>query len=388
MSEQMEQPAVSMKIKSYFSSSVEKAIQEAREEMGPEAMLLTTRRSSRQTRHLGAYEVVFGLPAASAAAPSVSSTSDLSSELQSLHAQLEEVKSALHVSGVRASEPAASSSVSEELYRDLLEADLERDLARKVAEEAVDAWRQTQPSPASLRGAGMLRRVAIESLSKRLRFAPEFAQQPQESGRLVIFVGPPGAGKTSTIAKFAVQHCLAAQRSVRIISVDPHRVASHEKLRALAGVIGVGFTPANTISEFVEALREFRTKNVILVDTPGYGGRDFEGAQDISRCLASAVLKEIHLILPASMKRADLARYVRQYELFQPDYLLFTKLDEAESCGAALSAAIAANKPLSFFSNGQTIPEDLEPARSGPLIAYLSLREAGTREPAEAVTAA
>ncbi len=382
MSEPMEQSAVSMKIKSYFSSSVEKAIQEARAEMGPEAMLLTTRRASRQTRHLGAYEVVFGLPAGSAAPPSAGASSDLSVELQHLHAQLEEVKSALQVGGVRASETAPS-SVVEELYRDLLEADLERDLARRVAEEAVAAWRETQPTPGSLRGAGTLRRLAVDSLSKRLRFAASFAPQPQESGRLVVFVGPPGAGKTAALAKFAVQHCLAAQRSVRIVSVDPHRVASHEKLRALAGVIGIGFTPANTMSEFAEALREFRSKNVILVDTPGYGGRDFEGAHDISSCLASVSPKEIHLVLPASMKQADLGRYVRQYELFQPDYLLFTKLDEAESCGAALSTAIAANKRLSFLSNGQNIPEDLDPAKSGPLTAYLSMRE-----PAEAVSAA
>ena len=382
MNKPMEQPAVSMKIKSYFSSSVEKAIQEARQEMGAEAMLLTTRRASRQTRHLGAYEVVFGLPAANATPPSTTPSADLNVELQSLQAQLEEVKSALNVGNVRASEPAAS-SVPEELYRDLVDADLERDLARKIAEEAVSAWRQTQPAPGSLRGAGMLRRLAIDSLSKRLRFAPEFAQRSQESGRSVVFVGPPGAGKTTTLAKFAVQHCLAAQRSVRIISVDPHRVASQEKLRALAGVIGIGFTPASTLNEFAEALREFRTKNVILVDTPGYGGRDFEGAQEISVCLAAAGHKEIHLVLPASMKRADLARYLRQYQLFQPDYLLFTRLDEAASCGAALSTAIAADKPLSYFSNGQSIPEDLEPAKSEPLTAYLN-----RREPAEAVSAA
>ena len=95
---------------------------------------------------------------------------------------------------------------------------------------------------------------------------------------MVVFVGPPGAGKTTTLAKFAVQYCLATQQSVRIISVDPHRVASHEKLRALAAVIGIGFTAANTISEFGKPRRSFARKNVILIDTPGYASRDFDGA--------------------------------------------------------------------------------------------------------------
>ena len=370
-----------MKIKSYFSSSVEKAIQEARAEMGAEAMLLTTRRSSRQTRHLGAYEVVFGLPAESVPQPAPGMAVDLSIELQGLQAQLEEVKNALHSDGTRpqTSEP----SVMEELYRDLVDADLDRKLARKIAEEGVAAWRQTQSAPRSLQGAASLRKLAIESLSRRLRVAPQSAPTRQDSARLVIFVGPPGAGKTTTLVKFAVQHCLAAQRSVRIISVDTHRVASHEKLRALAAVVGIGFTATNTMNEFVGALKEFRTKEVVLVDTPGYGSRDLEGAYDLSCCLAAASPKEIHLVLPASMKRADLSRYVLEYELFKADYLLFTKLDETESCGAALSTAIVANKPVSFLTSGQSIPEDLESATAARLTAYLSLPE-----PAEAVSAA
>ena len=200
---------------------------------------------------------------------------------------------------------------------------------------------------------------------------------------MVVFVGPPGAGKTTTLAKFAVQFCLATQQSVRIISVDPHRVASHEKLRALSAVMGIGFTPANTMSDLREALEEFRGKNVILIDTPGYASRDFDGASDIADCLVPASHKHTHLVLPASMQRNDLSRYVRQYEVFQPDYLLFTKLDETESCGAALSVVLEAGKPVSFLANGQSIPEDIEPANSSPLTAFLSMRE-----PTEAISAA
>jgi flagellar biosynthesis protein FlhF len=379
----MEQDSGSMKIKSYFSNSVEKAIQEARQEMGAEAMLLTTRRSSPETRRLGAYEVVFGLPAQAqnVTPPSSAPSVDLSVELQSLQSQLEEVKSALQLGGARPQVSAVS--LPEELGRELVDSGLELDFARTIAEEAVAAWRQLPQTPKSIRGGTLLRQLAIESISKRLRFAPDFTQQQVETGRVVVFVGPPGAGKTTTLAKFAVQYCLATQHSVRIISVDPHRVASHEKLRALSTVIGIGFTPASSMSEFREALEEFRGKNVILIDTPGYAIRDFDGASDIAGCLARASHKHIHLVLPASMKRADLSRYVRQYEVFQPDYLLFSKLDETESCGAALSTALEFGKPLSFLTDGQSIPEDLEPANSGALTAYLSMQE-----PAEAISAA
>jgi flagellar biosynthesis protein FlhF len=380
MSRTLEQNTGSMKIKSYFSSSVEKAIQEARQELGPEAMLLTTRRSPPETRRLGAYEVVFGLPASNASPPLLSQPVDLSAELQSLQAQLEEVKNTLHWGAGRPQ--VSSASLPEELWRELVDADLEPNLARQIAEEAVATWREkAQARP--VQGGVLLRQLAIESISNRLRFAAEPARETNDAGRLMIFVGPPGGGKTTTLAKLAVQFGLATRRSMRIISVDPHRVASHEKLRALAAVLGAGFTTANSLSEFVAALEEFRAKNLILVDTPGYGGRVFVGARDIASCLGPASQKEVHLVVPASMKRADLSRYVRQYELFQPDYLLFTKIDETESFGAALSVALEVNKPLSFLANGQSIPEDLERASSSALTNYLT-----AREPAAAISAA
>src|ERR1700733_9613845 len=107
-----EQPTSSMKIKSYFASSVEQAIQEARQELGTDAMLITSRRSSPETRSLGAYEVVFGLQGPIARKrPASTPAADLSGELQNLRTQLQEIKSTLQ--GARSSE--APSSEAEEL---------------------------------------------------------------------------------------------------------------------------------------------------------------------------------------------------------------------------------------------------------------------------------
>ena len=50
-----------MKIKSYYSRTVEDAMAAARQEMGPEAMLVNSRKAPPEVRHLGEYEVVFGV---------------------------------------------------------------------------------------------------------------------------------------------------------------------------------------------------------------------------------------------------------------------------------------------------------------------------------------
>lgn len=352
-----------MRIKSYFAGSVEQAIQQARQELGMEAMLITSRRSSPESRHLGAYEVVFGVQAANAAIRSAA-PADLSGEMQVLRAQLEDIKRVLQVNNARSH---SDSAEIDGLYRDLLDADLDSAIARQIADETLDIWQTTPAAQRSLAGGELLRALASDALRKRLRFAPEFAGRGQDS-RIVVFAGPPGAGKTTTLTKIAIQKCLAGQLSLRIISVDPQRVGSHEKLRTFAGILGTGFTAASTIREFLDAVEEYRTKNFLLIDTPGLAAADADAATDLAGCLRNIPRKEIHLVLPASMKRADLSRCIRRFEALQPDYLLFTKLDETESFGGIVSAAIESGKPLSFTAGGQSIPEDLAEADAATLL--------------------
>ncbi len=48
-----------MRLKSYFAGTVESAICLARQEMGEEAMLVSSRKTPPEAKHLGMYEVVF-----------------------------------------------------------------------------------------------------------------------------------------------------------------------------------------------------------------------------------------------------------------------------------------------------------------------------------------
>jgi flagellar biosynthesis protein FlhF len=391
LGKKMEQTS-SMKIKSYFAASVEQAVQEARQELGAEAMLITSRRSSPETRSLGAYEVVFGLNAPSVRPRPAVPSADLSGELQHLRAQLQEIKSSLQ--GARPIQ--TPSSDAEELLEELVSNDLARNIAQVTISSAVRLREHLSRDPSS--SLLPLRAYAAELISKRLHFAAPFQRlsSPPTSGQqppsqpaapgtspVVVFVGPAGAGKTTTLIKIAIRECLAHRQPVRILSVDPYRVAAHEKLRSFAGIIGVGFNALNSIQEFSAAVEESRGKSFVLVDTPGYSPAEMDSAQELASCLSRLANKQTHLVLPASMKRTDLSRSIRDYAEFQADYLLFTKLDETGSQGAILSTALEADKPLSFFTTGQNIPEDIEPAQGRALVAAV-LRP----EVAEAVSAA
>ena len=84
--------------------------------------------------------------------------------------------------------------------------------------------------------------------------------------------------------------------------------------------------------------------------------------EDLAKLLAAHPAVDTHLVLPASMRTADLRRVSEQYAIFRPRKLLFTRLDETETFGPILSRSVRMGKPVSFLSRGQRIPEDLEPA--------------------------
>jgi flagellar biosynthesis protein FlhF len=76
---------------------------------------------------------------------------------------------------------------------------------------------------------------------------------------------------------------------------------------------------------------------------------------------------ETHLVLSATTRMQDLRRTVARYIACAPSRLLFTKLDETEEYGNLFELAYQTTLPLSYWSNGQRVPEDFEPADSARL---------------------
>jgi flagellar biosynthesis protein FlhF len=361
-----------MKVKSYFSKSIESAIMDARRELGPEAMLVTSRRAASEYRHLGEYEVVFGTMAdgepaqpASPAPPVAASLprspgDDLSRELKVLRSQLDDIRKQLGNGGLNA--PAATDRTR--IYAALIEADLAPEIARELIDSALGA----DGVPPAANTAEALTAAAIRS---RIRTADPLGESISEPNKVIVLVGPAGCGKTTVLSKLAILKGLNERKSVRIISVDTHRVAAHERLRAYAGIIGVNFTAADTLGELREALAESRSKDFVFVDTPGYSAGDEDCAKDLARFLSLVPNREVHLVMPATMKRADLARNARRFDIFATTFLLFTKVDETSSIGNVISESLRSDRPVSYLSTGPGVPENLELANAERLAASL-----------------
>jgi flagellar biosynthesis protein FlhF len=186
--------------------------------------------------------------------------------------------------------------------------------------------------------------------------------------RITALVGPPGAGKTTTLVKLAVNYGLAARRPVLVLSTDTYRIGAADQLRSYSAILGVGFQVLDTVSSLAQSIEENRGKELILIDTAGLALADLENSAALARFLSTRKDIDRQLVLSSSMKPADLTRVIDAYEIFRPRSLLFTKLDETNSLGPIFNEAVRTRKPLSFFTAGQRIPEDLETASHRRLI--------------------
>jgi flagellar biosynthesis protein FlhF len=190
----------------------------------------------------------------------------------------------------------------------------------------------------------------------------------------VMFVGPTGVGKTTTIAKLAAHFAVSEKRRVALITLDTYRIGAVEQVATYARIIGVPSAVAADRSELLARLAEFSNADLVLIDTAGRSPKDAAHVPALARIRPEGVA--VQLVLPATRSVADHEAILAAYAPLAPAAVVLTKLDEAQGLGSALHTALTAGLPVSYLANGQRIPEDLHLA-SGARLAARFLAEGG-----------
>jgi flagellar biosynthesis protein FlhF len=197
--------------------------------------------------------------------------------------------------------------------------------------------------------------VIMESLGK-----PKPLEIKPGERRTALFLGPTGVGKTTTLAKLAAIYSIQHQKKVGLITADTYRIAAVDQLRIYAQILGIPLSIIYSPDELKDAIKYHEDKDIILIDTAGKSIKNREQEKEINQLLLSREIDEIYLVLGSNISYKGCVNIIESYR-FLPDYkLLFTKVDEITSYGIILNCCLLTQKPLSYFTTGQDVPDDIE----------------------------
>ena len=197
-----------------------------------------------------------------------------------------------------------------------------------------------------------------------LKFGRSEGITPSEEGpRIVLFIGPTGVGKTTTIAKLAGRYCVEEKKKVALLTADTYRIAAAEQLRTYANILETPFRIIYTPEELQAAVEDYWDCDYIFIDTAGRSHQNTDQLEKMKEMVAALKRPESYqvlLVLSATTKYRDLQKIADCYGKIADFELIFTKLDETEAVGNLLNMKLYTDAPIAYVTCGQNVPDDME----------------------------
>jgi flagellar biosynthesis protein FlhF len=364
-----------MKLKKYSASDMRQALRMVREEQGPDAVIVSNRSVGDRveitvaidfepepqpvTRELTASASPSGLQGfrdllerQQGADESLDGPSGerVNEELRTLRRMLETQLAALAWNDLTRRAPLAT-----ELLRELTEIGFTRDVAAQVADAL--------PPSVDFQAA---RRLAIARLADQLQVSGD---RWAEYGGIVAFVGPPGSGKSSAVAKLAARWVMRhGNAELVLIGADRERLGAADEITQLGRLLGVRSYLCDAPDQLPELLARCGRARLILIDTAGAGARDTQLVSLSEGLVAAHPELELAITVSACMQSGAIEQVLDVLRPGTRRSCVFTHLDECASLGGALSAVIRARLPVAYVCEGRRIPDDLRVARALDLV--------------------
>ena len=320
--------------------------------------------------------VVSGMPQASAAPER-----KLSEDARSIEAKLENLQTLLE-NQIKASEQSAKVAETEEkeaenateeaaeaveekeddftkftklIYNTLVENEVDEKYANLILDEMDKVYKPNMPMDHIL--AGIYQRMIL----KFGKTAPIL--DAKEGPKVVMFFGPTGVGKTTTIAKVASRYAVEDKKKVAMLTADTYRIAAAEQLRTYANILQVPFRVIYTENELISAVKDFYDYDYIFVDTAGHAHNNADQIANMKKlmeALDGVAEFQSYLVLSATTKYRDLIKISDSYKEVCEYQLIFTKLDETFTLGNLYNIKMHTGASIAYVTCGQNVPDDIE----------------------------
>ncbi len=318
-----------MQIKPYVAKDIQEALRKVKEEMGADAIILSTK------RHKGMVEVVAAIDRAPV---------------------LPRVSEPWNREGWPPSEGTGDLSGSEgdRFLRRLSSAGLFPGFVREIAE----AIREIHQGPLALPVTEAYRGL----LNWRLMEHVEVMAPSPNGPRVWSFVGPTGIGKTTTLVKLAAHYRVKETDRITLITTDTYRIGAVEQLRQYAQILRLPLEVAYRPEDLKRIVDQHRDQDLILIDTAGRNPKHREAMEELKDFMTAHPKIENHLLLSATTKESDLEGIVERYRSIPIASYIFTKIDETTHYIPLFNLLLRYKRPISYLTVGQNVPEDIEQA--------------------------
>ena len=188
--------------------------------------------------------------------------------------------------------------------------------------------------------------------------------------RIMVLVGPTGAGKTTTIAKLAASYGIESDENnvrvveVRIMTIDNFCLCGKEQLEKIGDITLI---PVSCVGNKKALKKEIavhsENTDMFLIDTVGRSYKDEAELSAMKKILEGAGIEaEFYLVISANTKTSSIEDIMRQFERFKYKSVIITKMDEADRIGNVISALAEKGKTISYITDGQEIPVHIRKA--------------------------
>jgi len=197
----------------------------------------------------------------------------------------------------------------------------------------------------------------IQKINKLIKIKKE---KPTKK-RVKVFVGPTGVGKTTTVAKLA--HRYSSQNySVSLINLDSFKAGAFEQLAFFAKRMKLPHYTIRTFGRFKKVFISLKSSDIVLIDTTGMSPYDSQRLLKTLKYIDNVDKSheiEVHLVISSTVKYEDLQDIHQSFSSLNIDSVILTKFDETRYIGTIISYILEHSLPLSYFTVGQNVPDDL-----------------------------
>jgi len=348
-----------MQIKRFKARNVPEGLQKVKKELGPDAVILSTH----QLKGSVGADTVEIVAAIEHDVPETRRCNvDEINDYNLLNQQLQEIKETLSLmfSTKRFLYQLGPNKDLCNLYTSLVVQGLREVFAWELIQSVAHNAKTEKHSI----GLSEIKSHFTKTLKQKIRTVDPFTKNGNGNTMFYSFVGPTGAGKTTTLAKLAAHLKLDKNKKISLISLDTYRIGAIEQLKIYAQILDVPLRIASNVKEMADAILELTDKgsDYILIDTIGKNFLVQEHVQDMKQIFDAFPQVKHLLILPANAKDSDLTAVVSTFKAMPIHSFVFTKIDETTTYGNIINQVFRFGKPVSYLGTGQRVPEDIEKA--------------------------